>query len=540
MRYVVTAQEMRQLDAMTIDEIGLPGAVLMETAGRAVVRVVRDLLDELPSRAARVAVVCGAGNNGGDGYVIARCLRGHGVDATVYLATDQDRLSGDARLHFDVYRKLDGRVVSIADNRSLAEHAAAITSADLVIDAVFGTGLSRAISGHYGQVIETINQSRGIVVAVDIPSGLMADTGQILGPAVEAAHTVTMAFLKIGLVSAPGFVRSGTVHIAEIGIPESLARDRGVSVQLLETADLAALVPAVSPLDHKNRRGHVLAAAGSPGKRGAARLLAWAALRSGAGLVTVAAPWSSTGSDRELQVPDPVMTARLDSDGRNADPVRSLVELCNGKRVLAIGPGMPTSPGGKALVCGALAEIEVPAVLDADALNHVADDLGRVARARCPVVMTPHPGEAARLLASTTADIERDRVHAIRRLASQSRAVVVLKGPRTLVCDGRDDSAQVTINPSGGPALATAGSGDVLTGIIAALIAQNLDPGDAARLGVYLHGRAGDRAAQTLGPRSVTAADLADHLPFAFAELDAASPVKDSGHRSEQAIRSDF
>ena len=529
MRYVVTADEMRRLDALTIDDIGLPGAVLMENAGRAVVQVALDALEDVAAGGpgCRVAVVCGAGNNGGDGHVIARCLRQDGIDATVYLAASEEKLSGDARLHFDVYRKLGGPVISIAGADALDEHAAGISSADLVIDAVFGTGLTREVTGHYRRVIETINRSRGVIVAVDIPSGLSADTGQTLGVAVQADHTVTMAFLKIGLASAPGFALAGKVHVAEIGIPESLGEDQGIAIHVLDRGDLAGLVPSMSALDHKNRRGHVLAVAGSPGKRGAARLLAWGALRSGAGLVTLAAPWPEAG---EIRAPDPIMTARLDpDDGPESASIERLAELAEGKRALAMGPGMPASPGGKALVRSALADLGVPAVLDADALNHLAGDLGAVARAGAPVIMTPHPGEAARLLGVSAGEIERDRVAAARKLARESRAVVVLKGARTLICDGRnpgagesgEDAPLITaINPSGGPALATAGSGDVLTGIIAALVAQGLDAFDAARLGVYLHGRAGDLAADELGAMSVSSADISGKIPAALGELE--------------------
>jgi ADP-dependent NAD(P)H-hydrate dehydratase / NAD(P)H-hydrate epimerase len=518
MRYVVTAEEMRALDAATIEGLGLPGAILMENAGR---RVADVLLGEWIRGGEHVAVVCGAGNNGGDGYVIARRLRDEGVDAVVYLAAAEDKLAGDARLHHEVYRNMGGPVVSIAGAAGLAEHAHAIERADIAVDAVFGTGLARAVSGHYRAVIETINRCRGRRLAVDIPSGLSADTGEALGVAVDAHCTVTMAFLKVGLAVSPGFGRAGDVRVAEIGIPVRLAGERGVRAWLVEAADMAPLVPRPSLTEHKNRRGHVLAVAGSPGKRGAARLVSWAALRCGAGLVTMASPWTQG----EAQAPDPVMTAPLDPDAER-DPVAALAALAEGKQALAMGPGMPTSQAGRAMVRGALEGLEVPLVLDADALNHLGTDLGLVAAARAPVILTPHPGEAARLLGCSASDVQKDRLGAARGLAERSRAVVVLKGARTVICDGtgeRDEgqSCEVSINPTGGAALATAGSGDVLTGVIAALVAQGLAAIDAARLGTYVHGRAGQLAAGVLGERGVTSADLADHLPRALAELSA-------------------
>ncbi len=518
MRYVVTAEQMRALDQTTIEVLGLPGVVLMENAGR---RVAEIILSEMvdADRSATVAVVCGAGNNGGDGYVIARCLREEGVAAEVYLAAREESLRGDARLHYHVYQNMGGAVVDISQPDSLSAHADAIESADIIVDAVFGTGLARPVTGHYARVIETINRGRGERLAVDIPSGLSADTGRVLGVGVAATRTVTMAFLKVGLAISPGFAQAGTVTEVEIGIPRQLAREHGVAAAMLEASDVAHLVPTLGPLDHKNRRGHLLAIAGSPGKRGAGRLVSWAALRTGAGLVTLASPWPRG----EPTAPDPVMTAEFDPDDPSKDPVERLLELMKGKAAVALGPGMPTTEGGRSLVRGALSRGDRPLILDADALNHIGTDLARVANAQAPIIMTPHPGEAARLLDCSTAEIERDRLGAVRSLADDSRAVVVLKGARSLICNGRASPVggerPVTINPTGDAGLATAGSGDVLTGIIAALVAQGLTPATAARLGTYLHGRTGELASAALGPRSVTASDLAERLPDAIAEL---------------------
>lgn len=508
MRYIVTAAQMRAIDAATIEEIGIPGAVLMENAGRA---VAEDVIDDLRARGedvARVAVVCGGGNNGGDGYVAARWLRELGVSAVVYLATAEDRVRGDARIHLDAYQQTGGVVLSIADAATLAEHRPDIESADLVLDCLFGTGLDRPVEGHYAQVIDTMNRAAGTVVGVDIPSGLGADRGDVLGVAVTADRTVTMAFLKVGLVGAPGFARCGDVKVAAIGIPRRLAQAHGVRLALLEASDVRSWLPPTRATDHKNRRGHALMVAGSPGKRGAGRLCAWAALRTGAGLVTLAA------GGGEIAAPDPVMTAALEPGETEV-----LVELAAGKRAVAIGPGMPLGAQGRALVLAALGRCEVPLVLDADALNHLGSDLAPVAASRAPVVLTPHPGEAARLLDTDTASIEADRVAAVRRLAEASGAVVVLKGARTLVCDGTTADGFVTVNATGNEGLATAGSGDVLTGMIAGLIAQGAAVADAARLAVWMHGAAADELRESLGVRSMTAADVAEAIPGAIADL---------------------
>ncbi len=506
MRYVVTSSEMRALDRATIDEIGLPGAVLMENAGRA---VAHNLLART-TPLGHVAVVCGSGNNGGDGYVIARYLRAAGVSATVYLAARHEQLVGDAALHLAVYEQCGGVVCSVPDAASLAEHKAAIEAADVIVDCLFGTGLARPVEGNYRALIELVNRAHAHVVAVDIPSGLSADTGHALGVAVQADHTITMAFLKVGLAVSPGFASCGTVSVADIGIPRDLARLQNIGLAELEARDAASMLPALSPLDHKGRRGNVLVIAGSPGKRGAGRLTSWAALRSGAGLVTVA----MDAARQDVVAPDPIMTAALDADAAGALDV--LRAISRNRDVVAMGPGMAPGDGGRQLVHAALRELTCPVVLDADALNHLAGDTERVASAVPPVVLTPHPGEAARLLGCTAADIEADRVAAVRELAEASRAVVILKGARTLICDGGAGDGFATVNPTGGPALATAGTGDVLTGLVAALIGQGAPLVSAARCGAYVHGLAADLAADALGDRSVTASDVLDSIPTAF------------------------
>jgi ADP-dependent NAD(P)H-hydrate dehydratase / NAD(P)H-hydrate epimerase len=503
MQPVVTAAEMRALDRATIDELGLPGAVLMETAGRALAQAVLDGATE-----GHVAVVCGPGNNGGDGYVAARVLRERGLDAVVYLAVARDAVKGDARLHLDALERSGGIVLDLSTPAALDELGDALDGAAVIIDAIFGTGVTRAIEGHAAAVITRINAAgAALVVSADLPSGLDADTGAVHGVAVDADVTVTMGALKIGLVSAPGFARAGTVRVAEIGIPRALITAQVTRAGLLEASDVEAIAPRPHALDHKGRRGHVLVVGGSPGHRGAARLAAWAALRAGAGLCTLAGP-----GEGELVAPDPLMTARCD----RAD---DLVRLVDKKAALAIGPGMLRGDEGAKLVDAALAT-GVPCVLDADALNHLAGGgLALVASAAAPAVLTPHPGEAARLLGCTVPDIERDRLAAVRKLAAESRAVVVLKGARTLICDGTVDDDFVAINPTGGPSLATGGTGDVLCGAIAALLAQGLAPRDAARLAVWVHGAAAELAAGASGARGVTASDVADHLGLALAAL---------------------
>lgn len=487
---VVTAEEMRALDRATIEDVGLPGLALMETAGRAVAVAARRILTAADQRG-HVAVVCGPGNNGGDGFVAARVLRDVGVDAACYLAVHHAAIKGDARTHLDILERAGGVVRSIATPTRLAEVGDAIEGAALVIDALFGIGTVRAIEGHLAEVVGRINAAPRRL-AVDLPSGLDADTGRAAGAVVDATHTVTMGALKIALVSAPGFARCGEIEVVDIGIPAGVVATATVHAGLVEEADVRRWLPSPGPLDHKGTRGHALVIGGAPAMRGAGRLAAAAALRAGAGLVTLA-------GDGEVEAPDAVMTRSLDAPGALAEALRH-------KDAVVIGCGLGTGAAAETRVREVLAA-GIPAVLDADALNILASDAGVIARAGGPVIITPHPGEAARLLGSTVRAVEDDRLAAARALAATTRAVVVLKGARTIVCDGTLGDDHCAINPTGSPALATAGSGDVLAGAIGGLLAQGVAAAEASRAAVYVHGRAGE-ALDAVHGRGAISSDL--------------------------------
>ena len=498
MQPVVTAEEMRALDRATIEDVGIPALTLMETAGRAVAAAAMRMLQ----RTGHVAVVCGPGNNGGDGFVVARVLRDHGLDAVAYLAVPRASVKGDAAAHLEILERAGGVVRSIETPAQLAELADTIGGAELAVDALFGIGPLRPIEGHLAQVVATINRARQRL-AVDIPSGLDSDTGKVIGVCVDAHRTVVMAAHKIALVSAPGFAQCGVVEIAEIGVPAGVIATAIVHAGLVEESDVRGWLPRLAALDHKGTRGHVVIVGGSPGMRGAGRLAALAALRAGAGLSTLAA----VGGD-DLTAPDSVMTRAL---------AGTLAELLAGKQAVVIGCGLREDDDARAWIAEVLAA-GVPAVVDAGALNLVATDPTALARAAGPVVLTPHPGEAARLLGITAKEVEADRLAAARALAAKTRAVVVLKGARTLVCDGTLGDDHCSINPTGGPALATGGSGDVLAGTIGALLAQGLAAADAARAGVYVHGRAGERLEAVHG-RGAVSGDLGLAIASVIAQL---------------------
>jgi NAD(P)H-hydrate epimerase len=437
-----------------------------------------------------VAVVCGPGNNGGDGFVAARVLRDLGVDAAVYLAVGRSSIRGDAAAHLAVYERAGGVVRMTDTPQTLGELGDEIAGSALVVDALFGVGLSRTLEGHFADVVSLINHAQRRL-AVDIPSGLDADTGRVLGVTVQADVTVTMGALKIALASAPGFAHCGSVDVADIGIPSGVLATQAVRAGLVEDSDIASWLPRAGVLDHKGRRGHVLILGGMPGMRGAGRLCANAALRAGAGLVTLA-------SAGEVTADDSVMTRTLAAGAG---------EVIANKSAIVIGPGLGQSEQARGWLTEVLAS-GLPAVLDADALNLVAGHLDAVTHAAGPVVLTPHPGEAARLLGSTVPEVEADRLAAARTLASRAHAVIVLKGARTIVCDGTLEDDYCSINPTGGPELATGGSGDVLAGVIGALLAQGVSAVDAARAAAYVHGRAGERLASEYGRRGVVSSDL--------------------------------
>lgn len=488
MRPVVTADEMRALDRATIEDIGIPAFTLMETAGRAVAEVALEWLADKAE--VHVAVVCGPGNNGGDGFVAARVLRDAGIEAIAYLAAARDAVKGDAAAHLAVLERSGGVVLAIDTPQALEHVADDIAHAGLAIDALFGVGLTRPIEGHFADIVDIINQA-DMKLAVDIPSGLHADTGTILGTCVEADATVTMAALKVGLVSSPGFQFCGAVTVVDIGVPQGVLATQAVGAGVLEETDVLAALPERTLLDHKGDRGHVVIVGGMSGMRGAGRLAALAALRAGAGLVTLA-------TAGEVAADDAIMTKALGTD---------LGEILANKQAIVIGPGLGQSePAARWL--GEVLASGVPAVLDADALNLVSGIVETVKQAAGPVILTPHPGEAARLLGMDADSVESDRLAAARTLASRSHAVVVLKGARTIICDGTLEDEFCTINPSGGPALATGGSGDVLAGVIGALLAQGMAAADAARAGVYIHGLAGERLADMHGARGGISSDL--------------------------------
>jgi NAD(P)H-hydrate epimerase len=514
---VLNTRQMREADRRTIEDVGIASIVLMENAGRQVVAVLESTFDNLDEM--QVAVLCGRGNNGGDGFVVARILRERGVAVLTYLLGLASDVAGDARTNLIVLRNLGADIVEIGDAGAWELHGTDVLGADLVVDALFGTGLDGPLTGLAETVVADLNAADVPVVSIDLPSGLSADTAEIPGPAVDASLTVTLAAPKLPLVLAPAESLAGGLVVADIGIPEAVLRDLdGPWVEMLTRDTIRRLVEPRTPDSHKGDYGHVLVVAGSPGRTGAASLAARAALRSGAGLVTVGTPRSSAAVVAALGAEYMTLPLPEAVDGTTA--FEALDELLGfDADVVVVGPGLGRSASAAALVHALVERSGVPLVLDADALNAFAGEAERLeGRDGTSIVITPHPGEMARLTGLPVADIQAHRLDIARDFAVSHRVHVVLKGHRTIIAapDGR-----TTINPTGNPGMATGGTGDVLSGMIGAWLAQLLDPDAATRIAVYLHGVAGDLAAADEGEVAVIAGDVADRLGDALLEVTA-------------------
>lgn len=510
---VVTAQEMREMDRLTIQEHGVPSLVLMERAGIAVAEV---LLGSFRKEARRgVLVVAGKGNNGGDGLVVARRLKAKKIPCEVVLLGRGEDLSPDAVENLRAYRKLGGRVFE-ADG-SLKPLQQRLKGKGLLVDAILGTGLKEEVRGIYAEAIKMMNGSGLPIVAVDLPSGLDSDRGRPLGATIRASLTVALGFAKLGKVIHPGLSFVGRLVTADIGIHAQAVERVRPQTELLEEAGIQRLIPRREPDTHKGTYGHLLVMAGSRGKTGAAILACRGAMRVGAGLVTLAAPRSLNDIFASSMVE--VMTEPLRDDAHEEpEPLddrewRSLLEK---KSAFLFGPGIGVKDSARSALRWLLRNLEIPWVIDADGLNNLAAELDRLRGAKTPPVLTPHPGEMARLLGVSTAAINQDRVGVARSFARERRCYLVLKGARTLIAT---PAGEVSINPTGNPGMASGGMGDVLAGVLAGLLAQGFKIEDALKLGVFLHGFVGDRIAEVKGEIGIVASDVLEGLPLGIKQL---------------------
>jgi NAD(P)H-hydrate epimerase len=477
-----TAEQVRELDRRAIEDHGIPGRELMQRAAEAAFAALRGQWPD----AGRVTVLCGPGNNGGDGLLIARLAQLGGMAVRVGLIRERDRYTGDARQALEA-AEAAGVAVSAYDESLLR-------GADVVVDAMLGTGLSREVKGNIREAIGAVGACSAGVLAVDIPSGLQADTGRVLGEAVRAHVTSTFIGFKLGQFTGAGLERAGRVMFDGLGVPCAIYADLAPAGQRLTDGLRARLLPPRAKNAHKNRFGHVLCIGGDLGTAGAIRMAAEACLRCGAGLVSVAT--RAANSPAMTQARPELMCAAVEDEG-------DLSSLLNKAHVLAVGPGLGQGDWGRALWRRALAAGR-PMLVDADALNLLADEPAR----RDDWVLTPHPGEAARLLDTGAGAVQGDRPSAVRELARRYGGVAVLKGAGTLICAA---DGPIYACDAGNPGMAVGGMGDTLSGVIAAFMGQGLALLDAARLGVYVHARAGDLAADE-GERGLLPGDLLPHL----------------------------
>lgn len=511
---IATREIVREIDRKSIGKYGIPGIVLMENAGRATADVI---LSEYPYTQ-EAAVFAGGGNNAGDGFVIARQLISEGIDVVTYVASDPKKYKGDALTNFKALKKLGGEIVELGG--SLRK----FRTADIIIDALLGTGLERPVEGFYKKTIEFINNQPAPVIAVDLPSGLDSDTGHPLGAAVEADITVTYALPKIGTCVFPGADYAGDVFLVNITSPVEL--EENIPYELLTAYDVSDMLPERQEDTNKGTYGHLLILAGSPGKSGAATLASEGALRVGTGLVTACVP-SSLNPVMEQKttevMTEPMPETDLGTFGKHS--VQLALEMASEKRIsaLAVGPGMSTTDEAGEFLYEIIRRADRPIVLDADALTLISKNPDILKKAKAPLILTPHPGEMSRLTGLSIPEIQADRITAALEFSKRYGVYLILKGARSVIAtpDGR-----ASINTTGNPGMASGGTGDVLTGVVGGFLAQRLSPEDAAKLGAFVHGAAGDVIANEIGEAGLTAGDLAEALPEAISILpDIEDPI---------------
>jgi ADP-dependent NAD(P)H-hydrate dehydratase / NAD(P)H-hydrate epimerase len=509
---IVTAKQMHSIDHRAIRSYGIPGPVLMENAASAIMAEMELFFNGLGN--VRVGILCGKGNNGGDGLALARRLRIRGIVVRVALLAPFSAVRGEAKINLSILRKMDVEIIQNAASRNVAD---IVSWSDILVDALLGVGLSSPVKGVYAQAVSQMNASGRPVVAVDLPTGINADTGAVMGAAIKADLTVTMALLKRGLVLHPGAGYAGAVRVADIGIPSEVVEKEHIKLNLLDRTAAWGIAEERKRDAHKGDFGHALIIAGSPGKAGAAVMAAKAALRTGPGLVSVATPnglvpiIQAQVSEAMCIPADESIEGTLGIGSEN-----TLLAATETMDAVAIGPGLSTHFETAQVVRHLIQRITVPLVIDADGLNALVEDRDLLLKAKAPVIVTPHPGEMGRLLGISSAEVQQDRINIATHFAQQYRVTVILKGAGTVVALA---NGEVFVNSTGNPGMATGGTGDVLTGMIAGFLAQGIPVVQAACLSVYLHGLAGDMAAKDKGESSLIAGDVIEHIAAAIKQI---------------------
>ncbi len=505
-----TSEQMQSLDRKAIDTYGIPGVVLMENAGKGATEVIANTFPDLQGK--KVAIIAGKGNNGGDGFVVARHLLNRGVSVKVFLLADPKALRGDAETNLQIFLRMKGEVIPVPSFKDYQKVKKDLERFDLLVDAIFGTGLDAEIRGYYREVIDHLNALQKPVVAIDIPSGLDANTGRPLGIALRASLTVTFGLPKVGLLIPPGFDYVGELKVIDIGIPKRLIDEEKIQTHLLEEAEIRKWLSIPRRKNsHKGDYGHLLVLAGSVGKTGAAAMACEAALRMGAGLVTLGIP-KSLNAIMEVKLTE-AMTEPLPETPRQTLSLKAfntILQLCEKKDALIIGPGIGTFKETQSLIIKLIKTLKLPIILDADGLTALAAQPKILSALNRPPILTPHPGEMGKLIGSTAKQVQEDRIGISRNFAQSHHVFLVLKGHRTLIAT---PEGEIFINPTGNPGMASGGTGDVLTGMIGGLVCQGVDPLASLQASVYLHGLAGDRVVSERGEKSLVATDIIGKIP---------------------------
>jgi ADP-dependent NAD(P)H-hydrate dehydratase / NAD(P)H-hydrate epimerase len=521
MEIVVTSDEMRACDRYAIDTLKIPGLILMENAGRGVVEMMEKHYGLMAGKT--VIIFCGKGNNGGDGYVVARHLFISGAKVIVGVLGKGSELKGDAKTNFESIKKIaskfkkDGRlqIKELKSNRVLK----LLPKTDIIIDAIFGTGFSGEVHESYKSVIGWINNASGKKVSIDIPSGVNADNGEVENLAVKADLTVTMGLRKIGLITGKGMSYTGKIEVIDISIPNEVVALQKSKTYVVHAEDVRRILPTRPLNAHKHSVGKIFVLAGSRGLTGAAAMTSTSAMKAGAGAVILGTPKSVYPILAKKLIEVMVEPLEETNEGSlSSSAYSSIQKHLRWADLLVMGPGLSRNRETQQLVWKIVKEFDKPILLDADALNCLAENINLLKQhASRQIIITPHTGELSRLTNIKPEKIERDRVVIARKVAKQFNLTLVLKGAPTVVAD---PNGEVYINSTGNPGMATAGSGDILAGVIAGLWAQGMDTTAAAYVGVYLHGLAGDFAKKRYGEKSLMAMDIQENLPEALRKIE--------------------
>lgn len=512
---VVDGIQMKRLDQKALEEYRIPGIILMEQAGMAVADEVLKEIQRQENN--KVMIICGLGNNGGDGFVTARHLFQRGIAVKVRIIGDVARVTGDTKTNYDILRKLKLDIKMLLDLQDIEKLSTEVDHCSIIVDAICGTGLNRDMSGLWKELIHTMNRSDKYILSIDIPSGVSAGTGNILGNAVRANKTVVLQLPKVGNINYPGAEYSQTMVIKDIGIPKEIIEQDNLNIHLITEEMIKSILPRRKNDTHKGNYGKAYIVAGSTGMTGAAMLTCEAVLRSGAGLLKVAIPQSlnsimETRLIEAITVPLP----ELKKGVVGISDIEKIIKTMKESNVIAIGPGSGQTRELEEVLRNICEEATIPMVLDADALNSLAHRLDILNLLKTTAVLTPHIGEMARLTNLPIEEIQRNKIQIAIEFAKKWKVILILKGARTVVAS---PEGKIFINTTGNPGMATAGSGDVLTGIITGFLAQGVQPFDAAIAAVYIHGTAGDRAANRMGEYGLMAGDIVLELPLAIKEI---------------------